>query len=162
MPEYAFETIWRIASPIHDVWEAIYHAERWPTWWRGVERVVVLEPGDENGVGSVKRYTWKSALPYRLTLDMRTVKVEPPTMLEAAASGELEGTGCWTLSGDDTATTARYEWRVRTTKRWMNLLAPLARPLFEWNHHVVMRQGGRGLARLLKAPLLAVEARPGG
>lgn len=40
-----------------------------------------------------------------------------------------------------------YEWVVRTTERWMNLLAPLARPAFAWNHNVVMRQGGEGLAR---------------
>lgn len=150
--------MWRIGAPIEAVWEAIYHGERWPSWWPGVERVVTLEAGDENGRGSVKRYTWKSALPYRLTLDMRTVKVERPTTLEAVASGELEGTGRWTLSGDQTATTVRYEWRVRTTERWMNLLAPLARPLFEWNHHVVMRRGGRGLARLLAARLLYGES----
>jgi hypothetical protein len=37
----------------------------------------------------------------------------------------------------------------------MNLLAPLARPLFEHNHNVVMRWGGEGLARRLGARLLA-------
>ena len=29
----------------------------------------------------------------------------------------------------------------------MNLLAPVARPIFRWNHNVVMRQGGRGARR---------------
>jgi hypothetical protein len=38
----------------------------------------------------------------------------------------------------------------------MNLLAPVARPIFRWNHNVVMHQGGRGLAALLGARLLAV------
>jgi hypothetical protein len=37
----------------------------------------------------------------------------------------------------------------------MNLLAPLARPVFAWNHDVVMRWGAEGLAKLLRAPLLA-------
>ena len=27
----------------------------------------------------------------------------------------------------------------------MNVLAPLARPIFEWNHDYVMRAGRRGL-----------------
>jgi hypothetical protein len=36
----------------------------------------------------------------------------------------------------------------------MNLLAPVARPIFAWNHDYVMRNGGEGLARLLGAPLL--------
>jgi hypothetical protein len=47
-----------------------------------------------------------------------------------------------------------YEWDVHTTGRWMNLLAPLMRPIFTWNHDVAMRQGGEGLARLLGTRLL--------
>jgi hypothetical protein len=38
----------------------------------------------------------------------------------------------------------------------MNAVAPVARPVFRWNHNVVMHQGGRGLASLLGAQLLAV------
>jgi hypothetical protein len=37
----------------------------------------------------------------------------------------------------------------------MNRLAPVARPLFAWNHDIVMRQGAEGLSQLLNAPLLA-------
>jgi hypothetical protein len=36
----------------------------------------------------------------------------------------------------------------------MNLLAPIAKPVFAWNHDVVMRQGGEGLARRLGARLI--------
>ena len=42
-------------------------------------------------------------------------------------------------------TAAVYEWNVRTARPWMNRLAPVARPLFAWNHDVVMRQGAEGL-----------------
>jgi hypothetical protein len=38
----------------------------------------------------------------------------------------------------------------------MNAFAPIARPIFRWNHNVVMRQGGECLADLLGARLLAV------
>ena len=38
----------------------------------------------------------------------------------------------------------------------MNLLAPMARPLFAWNHAYSMRQGGEGLARLLRARLISI------
>jgi hypothetical protein len=71
------------------------------------------------------------------------------------ADGELAGTGRWRFfDGRDTAVT--YEWNVRTTRPWMNVLAPVARPVFRWNHNVVMHQGGQGLADLLGARLLAV------
>ena len=48
-----------------------------------------------------------------------------------------------------------YEWNVATTKPWMNLVAPIARPIFAHNHDVVMGWGGEGLARLLGSRLLA-------
>ena len=159
MTDYAFVTTWRIEAPIQQVWDAIYHAERWPTWWKGVESVVELEPGDERGIGALRRFTWKSKLPYRLIFDMRMTRVAPPVALEGKASGELEGMGRWRLSPEDSWTTVRYEWNVRTTKRWMNWLAPLARPLFEWNHNIVMRQGGEGLARMLGARLTSTAER---
>jgi hypothetical protein len=31
----------------------------------------------------------------------------------------------------------------------MNLLAPIAKPFFSWNHNVVMGWGGEGLAKRL-------------
>ncbi|OUC07939.1 polyketide cyclase, partial [Litorilinea aerophila] len=42
-------------------------------------------------------------------------------------------------------------------RRWMNLLAPLARPIFAWNHDIIMAWGGQGLARLLGAQLLLFD-----
>lgn len=154
MAEYEFVTFWRLTAPIDKVWNAIYEVEDWPSWWKGVESVAVLEPGDANGIGTLRRYTWKSKLPYRLIFQMRTTRVEPPHRLDGVAEGELEGSGRWELASVEKGTVVRYTWRVRTTKAWMNLLTPIARPLFEWNHDVVMQQGGEGLARLLNARLL--------
>ena len=37
----------------------------------------------------------------------------------------------------------------------MNLLGPVARPAFAWNHDLVMRQGAFGLAHRLGATLVA-------
>ena len=150
MAHYSFVTFWRIPAPLEQVWDAIYHAERWPQWWKGVEQVLELEPATgENGVGVLRQFTWKSRLPYRLTFQMRVTRVEPLVLMESSAAGELEGTGRWSFSTDGATTAVRYDWNVRTTKRWMNLLAPLARPLFKWNHDVVMKQGEEGLRRLL-------------
>lgn len=146
MPAYNFVTVWRIKAPIEKVWNEIYHSSEWPTWWRGVENVSEVRPGDETGVGSVHRYTWKSKLPYRLRFDMQTIRVEAPRLLEGIATGELAGRGLWQLSTEGDETIVRYDWSIDTTKRWMNLLAPIARPLFEWNHDVVMSWGAKGLA----------------
>lgn len=151
MKAYEFVTIWHVKAPIESVWHEIYHSELWPTWWKGVVSVVEVRKGGENGMGSIHHYTWKSKLPYRLTFEMRTVRVEPPMLLEGIASGELEGRGLWQLSGEGGETVARYDWKVQTTKQWMNLLAPIARPIFKWNHDVVMSWGAQGLANRLGA-----------
>lgn len=157
MAKYEFVTIWRFQSPPEPVWEMIYHSDRWPEWWKGVERVERVRAGGENDIGSIYRYTWKSKLPYRLTFEMQLTKVEPMRIIEGTALGELSGTGRWQLSFADGITTARYDWQVETTKRWMNLLTPLARPLFKWNHNVVMRWGAEGLAKQLGVKLIEDE-----
>jgi uncharacterized protein YndB with AHSA1/START domain len=151
---YRFLTTWQLEAPREAVWDALHDVERWPEWWPGVESVERLSEGDEHGLGGVYRHVWRSTLPYAVTFDLRTTRIERPYALEAAATGELSGTGCWRLH-EGTLTTATYEWSVETTRRWMNLLAPVGRPVFAWSHNEVMRRGGEGLAALLGARLVA-------
>ena len=154
MASYRFLTTWLLDAPIEAVWDVIHDIERWPEWWRGVERAELLESGREDGLGSLHRLSWRGRLPYSVQFTSRTTRVVPPHLIAGVAAGELAGEGRWRLfEGPGTAVT--YEWAVRTTAPWMNALAPVARPIFAWNHHVVMRCGGEGLARRLGAGLLA-------
>jgi len=155
--EYRFLTTWLLDAPREPVWDAIYESERWPSWWKGVLEADKLEEGDADGVGQFGRYVWKSKLPYQLEFFVRTTKVEKPHLLEGNAEGELAGTGRWRLFDDGGVTAVLYEWNVRTTRAWMNLLSPIARPIFAVNHDYVMRNGGHGLAKLLGAQLLAID-----
>jgi uncharacterized protein YndB with AHSA1/START domain len=155
--EYRFLTTWLLEAERERVWEAIFDQRSWPSWWRGVKDVVELDPGDADGVGSHSRLTWRSKLPYDLVFEARTRTVVRPHLIEADASGELEGVGRWRLFEQDGVTAALYEWNVHTTKRWMNLLAPLARPLFKVNHDWVMANGATGIAELLHVKLLASD-----
>lgn len=159
MADYRFVTFWHLEAPLQMVFDAVSDSLRWPAWWHGAKEVTELEPGNSLGIGSVRRYCWKSRLPHHLCFDARTIHIEPMQTLEAAVAGDLEGHGRWTFSHQDGITAVRYEWQVRTTRCWMNLAAPLARPLFEANHHALMRQGAEGLARHLDARLLLVSQR---
>ena len=155
-PPFFLVTVWRLDAPIDRVWEAIHAADRYPEWWPNVISVSRLEPGDPSGLGRVDRSVWKTELPYRFTFDTRVTRLEKPRVIELAASGDLEGTGRWELTeAGETAVT--YTWAVRSNKPWMNLVAPLARPFFLWNHKAVMRKGGLGLAELLGCRLTAFE-----
>jgi uncharacterized protein YndB with AHSA1/START domain len=155
MAGYSFLTTWILEAPREEVWDAIYKIESWPRWWRGVAKVEKLEHGDADGVGALYRHEWRSVIPYPVRFETRITRVEFPYLIEADADGELAGSGRWRFfDGRETAVT--YEWNVHTTRSWMNVLAPIARPIFRWNHNVVMHQGGEGLAELLGARLLAV------
>jgi uncharacterized protein YndB with AHSA1/START domain len=152
---YDFLTTWLVDAPIERVWDVIYAIERWPEWWRGVQSVTELVHGDADGVGTVYRHVWRSKIPYAVHFDVTVAQVLEPNLIVAQSVGGLEGTGILRLFDAPLGTAVTYEWAVRTTKAWMNVVAPIGRPLFAWNHHAVMKQGGVGLARVLGTELVA-------
>lgn len=155
MADYAFLTTWLLDSPREPVWETIYAQEHWSEWWPGVEAAVAVDHGDGNRVGAVSQMAWRSFLPYRIHFELKTTAVERPYLMEGRVSGDLVGTGRWRFYQADGATAVLYEWNVATTKPWMNLAAPFARPIFRWNHDWVMARGGEGIAARLGCRLLA-------
>lgn len=96
-------------------------------------------------------------MPYSVTFEAEVVRTERPGLVEATVTGDLEGIGKWRLLEQDGITAVLHEWRVRTTKRWMNVVAPIARPIFEVNHDAVMRGGAEGIAAHLGCRLLAFD-----
>ena len=157
MADYHYVSTWQLQAPIQQVWAALNDLEHLPTWYSGVQEARELTPGDAQGVGRRVRYVIKGRLPLRLAFEATTTRSLPPRDQELRAEGELAGTGRWSLDQHGDITTARYTWDVRTTRPWMNLLAPLARPMFTWNSRGVMLQAGEGLARFLGVPLVNAE-----
>ncbi|HEY2346953.1 MAG TPA: SRPBCC family protein [Xanthomonadaceae bacterium] len=155
--QFFLTTCWHLDAPIERVWDALSKPGEWPRWWRYVRAVEQLEPGDAKGVGALRRYTWSSRLPYRLSFAMHTIALQRPTLMEGTAAGDLDGRGRWPLEARGDTTRVRYDWTVVVDKPWMRLFAPLLAPVFAWNHDQVMREGGLGLARHLGVALLAHE-----
>jgi uncharacterized membrane protein len=149
MTTFTFISVWKIEAPLEPVWEAISRFEDWPSWWKGVQQVEVLSPGDSNRIGFCSRQTWKSKLPYKLKFEGCVTRVEPQSLIALTSGGELQGTGLMRFANDGKLTTFQYDWNVSTSKVWMNLVAPVAKPLFSWNHDVIMNWGAEGLASKL-------------
>ncbi|MGD9893139.1 MAG: SRPBCC family protein [Dehalococcoidia bacterium] len=160
MANYSFVTRWRFDAPIEPVWDAIRRYKEWPHWWPSIAEARLITHGDSNGIGEAVEFAFRTRLPYRLRFRMTTVRIVPPRELDGRAEGELRGTGRWRLAPDDGGTRVTYYWDVQTASRWMNLLAPIARPVFRWNHDQVMEDGRRGLARLLAHRAPATAATP--
>lgn len=147
---YSFKTVWHIAAPLSLVWDTITHPLNWPSWWKGVESVVEITAGNENGIDGITRYTWKSALPYRLTFDMQLKQRVEYSYLKGIAFGELKGTGEWYFEMlPDKTTKVVCLWEVTTEKLWMNFFSFILRPVFSYNHTLVMKWGEQSLKRKL-------------
>ena len=157
MARYHFRTEMRIGATPEQVWTVLEDPTMWPAWWRWLARAELLDPGREDGVGVRYRFDFRTALPYMLTFESETVRIAPPSLWESRVTGELAGSGMWEVSERDGGSLVRYTWIVATTKRWMNLLAPVARPAFNWNHRVIMGDFAAGLARRLDVRLVSVE-----
>lgn len=150
-------TIWHIDAPLDAVYAAILDSRRWPDWWSNVRHVEEVAAGNVDGIDSVWRYSWQGRLPYRVVFEVRATRIEKLVAIEGSTRGDLEGVGRWDFQHDGTVSIVRCEWHVRSTKWWMNLLAPIARRMFIRNHARVMARGAEGLARLLRSRLVRQE-----
>jgi carbon monoxide dehydrogenase subunit G len=151
MQRYSFVTTWKFRAPRETVWDAIEAYPHWPRWWPAIAVAHQISPGAADGLGEVAEVVFRTKLGYRIRFRTRTTHRQAPAELEVRTEGELEGTGRWRLTSEGDTTVVRYVWDVQTRPLWMNLLAPLLRPAFKWNHDQVMQSGQVGLARMLAA-----------
>lgn len=149
MAEYHFTTVWTFSEPLEKVWQVIYAMDQWPQWWPYVRSVEKLREGHAGEIGSIRRIRWATALPYSITFDSELTFLDPMRKMEGRAFGDLDGSGIWIFRASGNTTVVQYDWHVRTTKKWMNLIEPVARPFFTWNHNRVMHAGFTGLQKRL-------------
>jgi uncharacterized protein YndB with AHSA1/START domain len=158
MSRYGFLSLWTVeASPEH-VWDVIVDAGGYADWIRHVTYARVLKDGDAHGIGAISESTWKSPMGYGFTFAAETTKVQRPFLIELTAQGELSGSGIWRLNHEGNSTTVTYHWQVTTDVAWMKMVGPLLSPIFAWNHDVIMRAAGDGLARKLGVRITRNEA----
>jgi len=97
-------------------------------------------------VGARAERAVKGRLPYTLRYATTITHHVPPWEIAYDAVGDLAGRGRVLLKEDGAWTDVTFHWDVTTTGFWMNLLVPLFKWLFAWNHYWVMARGERGLA----------------
>lgn len=156
---YHFLSEFDLSSDREAVWAALMASEEWPSWWRWLKRIdVVRAATSEDGVGAVYRNHISSPTGYSFTFESETVAVDRLRRLDLALTGEIEGRIRYLLSeGPSGGTHVAYAQLVETPKWWMNLLAPIARPGFTWNHDKLMTDYGRGLAKAAGGELVSVR-----
>jgi hypothetical protein len=142
-PRYLFTSKWEVPAPARDVYAALERVIDYPLWWpefREVTRVA----------GGRYRMVVRSFLPYRITYVLSQVIADRGTgRLEATVAGDIAGRIGWKIDPAPHGSLVRFREDVETHLSLLNLLAPVARPAFEFNHQLMMRDGLVGLKALL-------------
>lgn len=157
MAHYLFETDWALTASPDAVFDLLAEPGEFATWWPSVIDSALLEEGDESGVGRKASYVLRGPLPYTMRFEVRAIEVNRPSRLQTVVRGDLIGSGTYLIEPRDGVTHVRFNWYVSTTKKWMNLAALLAKPVFAWAHGRVMREGCRAMARHIGARLISVQ-----
>jgi hypothetical protein len=136
-----------LKAPPDAVWEYVSDPRTYSEWWREfleVERLNELE-----GVGARVAVHVKSVLPYHMHFELESTRFDRPHVSEVRATGDLVGIMRWVYAPYGSGTYLTFEETVRTGKQLLNVLAPVGKPFFAFNHHIMMKHGEAGLGRLL-------------
>jgi carbon monoxide dehydrogenase subunit G len=144
--QYAFTTHWRVQASLEEVWYVITDGDRLADWWPAVyQQVNLQDSGDRHGMGRRLQVKTRGWLPYTLDWNMTVTEKESPVRLGVRASGDLQGTGLWTLEQDGDHVTLTYDWLIHLNHPILRLFSPLLKPIFAWNHRWAMRKGEESL-----------------
>jgi len=158
---------WELGCPRERIWDTLVDFHTWPRWWPGLERVVETIHGDPDGIGQRATSVWRGPVGYSLRITIEAVERAQPEFLRGVASGDVVGEGTWRLTPvagptdgpGDPWTAVEFDWDVRANRRWIEVLAPVARPVFVGGHDRVMERGATGLAAHLACDLRGFSAR---
>jgi hypothetical protein len=148
---FEFFDEWRLAADSDAVWAVVRDVEGWPDWWPSVRSVTPV-----SGQGKPAwEFRFRTRLPYDMAFAAQLERDDPLVGVATRVTGRVHGSGHWTASAIEGGTLVRFDWWVAPELAWMRAVAPLARPIFSWNHRSLMTEGARGLAKRLDTRLLA-------
>lgn len=145
--EYHFMVGWHVDAPPEAVWDLAADPRTYPRWWPEFKAVTPLN--EVEGVGVRVSADARSFLPYHLRFELEAVRYDRPHVAEVRSEGDLQGVMRWLFVPYGGGTFLVFDEEVRTGPKLMNVLAPVARPFFSWNHRLMMKHGEEGLRREL-------------
>jgi hypothetical protein len=153
--KYNFITTFCVKASVEEVFAVLIAYNKWQTWWKGLNDLEVIKDARVP-----KGYKLALALGpgfYNLhfTLTLDSISINKSISLNS--SGDLQGVGTFTLSQKEDSTVVTFIWNVETTKFWMNLVEPIGRPIFVFEHNVIMKWFAQGLANYLQKELLYIH-----
>lgn len=144
--EYRFVTAWRIRARVKEVADILEDVESMPRWWPAVyQRVEIVRPGDQNGVGKLVQLRTRGWLPYRLNWSFLVTDSNSPDGFSIEAFGDFVGTGVWHLWQEGKFTMVTFDWQIKAEKPILQKLSFILKPIFAANHRWAMARGEESL-----------------
>lgn len=141
--EYRFRNVWSVTAAGHRVFDALVDLLSWPLWWPDVRDVRRIDD-------DTAELTCRALLPYALNFRVHRAEQDHHAgRLRVDMTGDLEGYCIGVVGPRATGARLAIDQRVVVNKPLLRAFAPVARPLFQANHALMMRRGQRGLRRYL-------------
>lgn len=156
---YAFVTTFEVGAPPQDVFDLVVTPEPWLARWGDVVEVDRGHVAGADGVGSSIAGSVRAPWGYRIGGRVDVVAADPPERVEMRVTGTIRGSGVWVLQPTSRGTAVDFTWVVEPVARWLRMLTPVARPLFEAAHATVVRHAVEAAADHLDAPVHAFASR---
>lgn len=142
---YVFRCEWRLPAPPAQVYAILADVENYPRWWPQVHAARRIDATS----GELR---CRSVLPYDVVFVMRRELEDPAAgVLRASLTGDLVGTGQWTVTTAGAGSLAVFDEDVAVGHGLLHAAGRLLRPLLRFNLDHMMRSGEQGLRAHLQA-----------
>lgn len=139
---YHFVSRWRVKASTDEVYDIISQPLEFPRWWPSVYLdCVETAAGAPNGTGRCVQFHTKGLLPYTLRWESCVTEAAAPRRIVFEAAGDFNGRGIWSFVQNGPFTDVTFDWKLTVSRRLLQYLTPVLRPVFEANHKWAMRQG---------------------
>jgi carbon monoxide dehydrogenase subunit G len=131
-----YRASFELDAPPERVWQAIERSEGFEHWWGWLSEFRLEGEGLVDG--AVLRGVVAPPVPYRMRLSVELERCSPPSSIDAAVHGDLEGTARLLLEPEGSGTRAEVSWTIEMMQRSMRIAARVARPVLVWGHDRVV------------------------
>lgn len=142
--DYRFRNLWAVRATTTRVFDALVDLASYPCWWPDIRAVTQLDD-------DTAEVTCRSALPYSLTFRLHRAEENAHAgRMRVDMTGDLEGYVQGLVAQHRTlGALLAISQRVVVNKPLLRALSPVARPLFQANHALMMWRGQRGFRAYL-------------
>jgi carbon monoxide dehydrogenase subunit G len=149
-PVFEYRRAYEFALAPAAIWERMEHLDQFERSWPWLQEFRL--EGGPLAAGSVLHGVVAPPVPYRMRIRVELTQCEPPELIDATVSGDLEGEAHLRLRPAGPNSMVEVAWTVEMMQRPMRLASRMGgRPLLQWGHDRVVDMTVAGFRRRLES-----------